>query len=325
MRRIALFAVLLGCCLPPAGAGEPQGDAFPLRNHNPFLQIFGLPGFETGQLAAPGGVDATLAFDIANDMELADRSGERLLIDSESRVINLSLRKRLGERYEIGLDVPYVDHSEGFLDSVIYEFHDLVGLSNSTRTGPDDQFGIRFARDGTTLFEMLEPAAGIGDVRLSAAMSFPRMTLRAGLKLPTGDPDKLTGSGAADFSLAVHGGGSTTLFDRDLAYSGFLGVLALGDGDVLPALQRSVVPFAGFGLRWHATERFSIGTQLYAQGEYFDIGLHELGGGTSQLAFGFDYRFPQQGLLLRAAIAEDVALDAAPDFALHLSLRRYTR
>ncbi len=325
MRRIVLSVVLLGCCLPQAGADEPPADAFPLRNHNPFLQIYGLPAFETHELAAPGGVDFSFAIDVANDMELADRSGEELLIDSESRVVNLSLRKRIAERYEIGLDVPYVDHSEGFLDNVIFEFHDLVGLSNSTRAGPDDQFAIRFARDGTTLFEMQEPAAGIGDVRLSAAMSFDRLTLRAGVKLPTGDPDKLTGSGAADVSIGVHGGGSTTLFDRDLAFSGFLGVLALGDGEVIPELQNDVVPYAGIALRWHATERFSIATQLYVQGEYFDVGLHELGGGTSQFAFGFDYRFPNHGLLLRAAIAEDVALDAAPDFALHLSLRRYTR
>lgn len=325
MRRVALSVLIVCLFGPPVHAGEPATDAFPLRNHNPLLQVYGLPSFETHELVAPGGVDVALSIDVANDMEEADRSGQDLLIDSESLVFNLSLRKRIGKRYEIGLDVPWVDHSGGSLDNVIFEFHDFFGLSNSSRNGPDDQFGIRFARDGTTLFEMFEPAAGIGDVRLSAAAAFGRVTLRAGVKLPTGDPDKLTGSGAADLSLGAHRGGSTTLFDRDLAYSGFLGVLALGDGEVLPTLQRTVVPYAGFALRWHATERFSVATQLFAQGEYYDIGLHELGGGTSQLAFGFDYRFPKQGLLLRAAIAEDVALDAAPDFALHLSLRRYPR
>ena len=325
MRRIVSTVVILFACLTQAGADEPPADAFPLRNHNPFLQIYGLPLFRTGELVAPGGMDFEFSFDVANDMDVADRSGQALVIDSESRILNLSLRRRVGERFEFGVDVPYIDHSEGFLDNVIYEFHDLVGLSNSTREGPDDQFLISFARDGTTLFEMDSPASGIGDVQLTAAMALVKVTLRAGIKLPTGDPDKLTGSGAADVSLGVYGGGATSLFDRQLSWSGFVGVLALGKGEVLPDLQRDVVPYGGFALRWHATERFSLATQLSAQGEYFDIGLHELGGGTAQLAFGADYRFPGRGFLLRLAIAEDIARDAAPDFAFHLSIRRYTR
>lgn len=325
MRRIVLFAVLLLCGLSQAVASERPVDAFPLRNHNPFLQIFGLPAFRTSELVAPGGIDFDVTVDIANDMDVADRSGEALVIDSESRIVNLSLRRRIGERFEIGLDVPYVDHSEGFLDNVIYEFHDLVGLSNSTREGPDDQFLISFGRDGTTLFAMDAPTSGIGDVQLSAAMAVGRMTLRAGVKLPTGDANRLTGSGATDVWLGAYGGGSTGLFDRELAWSGFVGVLALGQGEVLGDLQNDVVPYGGIALRWRATERFSLATQLSAQGPYFDIGLHELGGGTSQLAFGADYDFPDQGFLLRFAIAEDIAVDAAPDFALHLSIRRYTR
>ena len=43
------------------------------------------------------------------------------------------------------------------------------------------------------------------------------------------------------------------------------------------------------------------------------------------LRFGAEYQFPDSGILLRFAIVEDVAAAAAPDFALHLSLRRYTR
>ena len=128
-----------------------------------------------------------------------------------------------------------------------------------------------------------------------------------------------------DLSLGVYGGGTGTLFGRALDYSGFIGVLKLGDGDVLPALQRSAVAYGGGVLRWHATERWSLGTQLYVQGPYLDANLDELGGTTFQLAFGGDSRLPRQGWLLRFAIAEDIAAGAAPDFAAHLSVRRFTR
>ena len=258
-------------------------------------------------------------------MDEADRGGEVLIIDGESRVLNLSLRRRIGDTVEVGVEIPYISYSGGFLDGVIYNFHDLVGLSNSTREGPEDLFRMYFEKDGVTQFDLMQAESGIGDVQLTAALQLERVTLRAGLKAPTGDPDKLTGSGAADASLGVHGGGKTEVLQRPLDYSGFAGILALGDGDVLPTLQRDVVPYAGIALRWHATERFALATQVYAQGPYSKAHLDELSGNTFQLAFGFDYRFPRQGLLLRFAIAEDIAAAAAPDFAAHLSIRRYGR
>lgn len=321
MRRILLTVLLLSGCPLPAIAETPVADAFPLRNHNAFLQVYGLPSFQTHELVAKGRLDFSLSYDVANDADDADRLGERLIIDAESQVLNLSLRRRFGERFEFGVDVPWVRHSEGYLDSVIFNFHDVVGLSNSNRDGPDDQFRLFFEKQGEVLFDTDIPTSGIGDLRVTAAMSLGKATLRAGIKLPTGDPGKLTGSGAADVSLGLYGGSATTLFDRELAYSGFLGLLVLGDGDIMPALQRSTVPYGGAALRWQATPKLALATQLYVQGPYFDAELDELGGNTFQLSFGADFRL--RGSFLRIAIIEDIAAAAAPDFALHLSFRSF--
>ncbi|MBT8107139.1 MAG: DUF3187 family protein [Gammaproteobacteria bacterium] len=322
MRRIALSCISVFVCLSSAAA-EQVLDAYPLRSHNPFLQVFGLPAFQTPELVAAGRTEFGFNLDIVNDMEEADRGGEVLTIDSESTIVNLSLRRGFGERYEFGIDIPYISHDSGFLDSVIYNFHDVVGLSNSTRDGPEDQFRFYFERQGQVYVDESAPLSGVGDVQLSAAMAFDKVTLRAGLKLPTGDPDKLTGSGATDVSLGAYAAGRTLFLAKELGYTGFLGVLALGQGEVLADLQRDLVPYAGLGLRWHATERFSIATQWYVQGSYYDAHLDELGGTTVQMAFGGDFHFPKQKLLLRLAIAEDLAAATAPDFALHLSLRKY--
>ena len=323
MRSLSLLIMAIAC-LPRLALGDDAPlDAFPLRNHNPFLQVYGLPAFATHELVAPGGIDLNVSFDIANDSDEANRSGEVLTIDAELRTLSLSLRRRVSERLEIGLDVPYLAFSGGFLDRVIYDFHDLVGLSNSSRDGPNDQFRLYMEKDGVTLFDAVEPSSGIGDLQVSAALQLGRATLRASIKAPTGDPNKLTGSGAADLAMGLYGGGATALLERPLSYSGFVGILALGDGDILPTLQRNTVPYIGVALRWHATERFSLATQVYGQGAYFDAELKELGGDTLQLAFGGDYRFPEQRLLLRFAIAEDMRGAAAPDFAVQLSLRRY--
>ncbi len=321
MHKVFLSVGLIACGFMPVHAEDYRADSFPIRNHNPFLQLFGLPAFRTQDLVEPDRFDFNVSYDMANDADDADRLTERLVIDAESQVLSLSLRRRVGERFEFGVDVPYVRHSEGFLDSVIYNFHNLVGLPNSNRDGPDDQYRLFFEKEGTLLFDTSTPTSGLGDIQLSAAMKLGKATLRAGIKAPTGDPDKLTGSGATDLSLGIYGGSVTRFFDRDLGYSGFVGVLALGDGEVMAELQRSAVPYGGASLRWQATKRLALATQLYVQGPYFDINLDELGGTTFQLAFGADIRL--QRTLLRFAIVEDIAAGAAPDFALHLSFRSF--
>jgi len=321
MRRIFLSVLLLACCLLQAHAEDLGADAFPLRNHNPFLQVFGLPKFQTAELVRPDRFDLAISYDISNDADVAERTEGDLVIDGEMQTLSLSLRRRAFERMEFGIDVPYVSHSGGSLDSVIKGWHNLVGLSNSMREDPNDQIQHSFALDGTTYYELLAPESGLGDVQLSAAYAMQNVTFRAGIKLPTGDPDKLTGSGAADFSFGIYAGSTTTFFDRAFDYSGFLGVLVLGDGDVLPEFQESAVPYGGVALRWHATDRLSLATQLSLQGSYFDIDIYEIGGNTIQFAIGGDYRFKRT--LLRLAIVEDIAAGATPDFALHLSIRSF--
>ena len=113
--------------------------------------------------------------------------------------------------------------------------------------------------------------------------------------------------------------------DRGLGLSGFAGLLALGDGDVLPDIQENTVPFGGVAARWQAMERLGIVIQVYAQGGYFDTDVEELGGETFQLGIGLDWHLPEQGLLLTFAIAEDPLSDATPDFAAHLSVRSSAR
>ena len=313
------ISILLLLCAGYTVAEDVPADAIPLRNHNPFLQVYGLPVFQTADI----GSDVSLSYDIANDADDKLLPNETLIIDSESQVVSLALRRRVGERIELRLDVPWVRHSGGFLDGTIKDWHSVLGLSNSAREIPNDQFDLLYERDGTTYFDLSSPTSGIGDVRLSAAHAWSAVTLRAGVKFPTGDSAGLTGSGATDLSIGAYVDRQATLLQRDLDYSAFVGVLALGDGEILPEFQRSTVPFGGLALRWHATDRLAITTQWYLQGSYFDIDIDEIGGTTLQLGVGADYRFKRS--LLRIAIAEDIIGAAAPDFALHVSIRYFGR
>ena len=320
---IALFAY-------PVGAGAWQGvaDGFALRNQNPFLQIFGLPTFQSATLSEPGKFHYDFRFDIANHADVGGNDREDFAVDGETYFLTLSLRRRISERLEVGVDVPFVSHGDGFLDNAIEKWHNTFGMSNTKRRGPSNVLGFRYTLDGVTLFELDTPAAGLGDMQFTAGLQLKdpddndgfALTLRSSVKLPTGDDKKLLGSGATDFSLGLYASDTHTFFEHALGISGFAGLLVPGDSDILGPLQRTAVPFGGMAATWHATDRLELTTQLYVQGDYINSELEELGGESIQLAVGWGYQWPEQGASLKLAIVEDVLANATADFGVHFSI-----
>lgn len=329
-RTTLLAAVLLACPLS-ATAEDDIMDVLAFRNHHPFLQVYGVPTFQSAALAQTGKLKFDFNVELTNHADAGGNANEIFMVDGETYAFNLSLRHRLWQRLEVGIDVPVVSHQEGFLDNIIKEWHDVLGVSNSNRNGPKDQLDFLYESGGVTQYELTSSTFGLGDVQLTAAVPLREaddgfaLAIRSSVKLPTGDADNLHGSGATDFATGLYASNKTTLFNRDLGLTGFVGVLALGDGDVLPDLQKSTVPFGGVAAKWQAMERLGIIVQVYAQGEYFDTDVEELGGDTYQLGIGLDYHLPRQGLSLALAIAEDPLSDATPDIAIQFSVRSSNR
>lgn len=313
----------------PGVAAAGQGGS--LRNQNPLLQIFGLPPFQSANLAAADALDYNVSFDIVNHAESGSNPIETISMDGESYFLTVSLRRRVSDRIELGIDVPFVAHAGGFLDNAIENWHDVLGLSNSKRRGADDQLRFFYTSSGQTLYELNSTTRSIGDIQLTAAVPLRRsnsdqplnVSLRSSVKLPTGSPDELSGSGAVDVSLGLYASNRYTLWRRDLDVSGFAGVLLLGNGEILADLQRSSVPYGGIAASLWLADRFGVSTQLQVEGPYYDSDLEELGGVSAQLAVGIDYRLAGGRTLLHFSITEDIAsgTTTTPDFGIHLSVR----
>ena len=325
--QLVLLAIALIVYPFSALADDSAVRGFALRNQNPFLQIFGLPVFESAALARGDALDYRVSLDLANHADAGDSALENFVIDGETYFLTVSLRRRMSDWLEFGVDLPVVSHSDGFMDNMIESWHDTFGMSNTTRRGPSNQLSFLYEREGQALYTLNSPASGIGDIQLTAAIPIREaadngavVTLRSSLKLPTGDADKLLGSGATDLSLGLYIADTRTLMNRELGVAAFAGALLLGDGDVLPELQRNAVAFGGVSATWQVFDRLAVATQLYAQGAYFDSDVEELGGNTVQLAVGADYRTRGGGVLLRFAVVEDVSANATTDFALHFSI-----
>ena len=328
-----LLLVSIGMIMLPLSAsfGEDNAQWFSLRNHNPFLQVYGLPAFQDATLAADGEVKYRVSLDVVNHADASKTEIESIILDGESYFLALSMQYGATRWLELGIDLPLVAHTDGFLDNAIESWHDLWGLSNSRRGGPSNQLRFFYDNPMISSYELTSPSFGIGDVQLTAAVPLSKssdpgvgaLVLRSSIKLPTGDDEMLRGSGAFDFSLGIYTSRSAVLVERDLDFSGFAGVLFPGEGEILPALQRSAVAFGGAGATWRITDRFSIGSQIYAQDAYHDADLREIGGCSVQLALGGTYRFPRQRVSFVFALVEDVISNGTPDFALHFSVRGY--
>lgn len=324
LRKIMSLGLLLSC----AGAIASDVEPFALRNQHPVLHVYGLPVFQTAALQEHGRSTLRVSLDMANHAERAENLAESLVLDGESYFLNLSWRRGVKDWLELGLDIPLVSHSRGSFDSAIKNWHDIWGLSNSKREGPSDQLQFLYTVDELPQLEMYDPVSGIGDIQLSAAVPLGKksdagrhpLALRFGVKLPTGDADKLLGSGGVDGSVGLYTDRTTTLFGRPTGISGFAGVIGLGSGDLLPDRQRDFVPYGGLAVTWHASDRFGITGQFQAQGAYVDSDLDELGGSSIQLAIGGAYRFRGDGWVLRFALVEDLISDTTPDFGLYVGI-----
>jgi len=323
-RTIIALPLLLGS-VPISAAGL---EVFELRNQHPFLHIYGLPPLQQATLLEPGKSDYAVVFSIVNNSEVRDIETESIVLDGETYFADFKFRRRLHERLEIGIDLPFVQHTRGSLDRMIYDWHDFWGISNSKRGAPHNQLDYSYENNGAVLQQITTSSFGVGDVQLSAATPLVageeagsrQVTLRLSVKLPTGDSGDVHGSGATDAALGIYAQESRQFFGRELAYLGFAGVLGMGDGDVLAEQQRSVVPYGGLAATWHMTGRFGVTAQLQVQGAYFDSDLDELGGSSIQLAVGGVYRWPSHGVALRFALVEDIISDATPDFGLYLGI-----
>lgn len=328
-----LLLVIVGLVVLPSSASSGEADVqwFPLRNNNPFLQIYGLPPFQDGTLAADGEFKFSASLDIANHADAGLADTESIIFDGESYFLVLSMRYGATRWLELGIDLPLVSHTDGIFDNAIESWHDLWGMSNTKRSGPSNQLRFIYENPSVSNYELTTPSSGIGDVQVTAAIPIKRpgtqgdsaFALRSSIKIPTGEAGTLRGSGAFDFSLGLYATNFGTFVKRELQFSGFAGVLLPGEGDLFPTLQHSAVAFGGVGARWPLTDKFSIAAQTYAQGSYLESDLDEIGGSSVQIALGGTYRFPRKRVELAFALVEDVISDATADVAFHFSVRVY--
>lgn len=302
---------------------QAAADPFPTRDLNPLLAGFGLPSALSARVSGE-------AWSVAADFNwastsLAQRAGtQQLIVDAEIREMRVTIGRAWPSGFAAQLEIPYRYTGGGVLDSAIDSWHDAFDLPEGARASmPQDRIRIAYARGSTRLLDVRSSADGLGDISLDVGRSLYSQTSAAAalwlsIKLPSGDADRLTGSGAMDVSLAI--AGERRLGDNWSAY-GQAGVTRLGRGERFADQQQDIVWSGLAGIGWRAWRGLELKAQLDAHSAVFDETDLDFLGDALVLTVGGDYRFAS-GWQLDIAVSEDFAVESASDVVFVFGLRR---
>lgn len=166
--------------------------------------------------------------------------------------------------------------------------------------------------------------SGPGDIRIISVYIRPwknrNLIFSAELKFPTGDYDKLTGSGVHDFSLRLMLNNPFILEKYCVVLYGRLAPIFLGDTDgLLTNMQNSFVVAGRAGIGWQATKLIQLKLQVDALSALCDSDLKYMGEPAFKLVAGGSFTFTDD-VYLYISGAEDIKTLAAADLAFQLTL-----
>jgi|YNPNPStandDraft_1061719.scaffolds.fasta_scaffold10053_3 hypothetical protein len=251
----------------------------------------------------------------------------KYLVDGEFLNTGFYLKYAVTDRVHIKLEIPFLMRGGGFMDGAIMWFHNTFGLGQMGREDfRKDQFRIILWRKDGTVYALDTSQGWIGleDIVLSANVLLteggawlPRMSVSAHLKFPTGDKERLFGSGGLD------GGISLCMAKRIWRLYGYLGIqYSRFSGDEIagiPMRPYQISLFSSIEYPW--TDRFSIILQEVTNtGAAKDF--YQFSETTNEITFGMKAEFLPKTFLEFGLIENLFHFDNSPDFGLHFGLSR---
>jgi hypothetical protein len=243
-------------------------------------------------------------------------------LDMEMTELNFRYRKEVLGLFEIGLDLPVLRATSGFMDQPLAWYHQTFGFPDYGRSErPDNEFLYEVQRDGEPLVEAVNDRAGLGDMRLTLKRKIigedPVVSVMADVELPTGNARLGYGSGSVDAAVAL-------LLDKDLGAQSRvyvnLGAVFPGDLEAHQTVKLDTFYYAGSGIESLIWPRLSALVQLMLQtSPYPNTGISEIDNTGMILVLGGRY-YANSGSY-EFSLTEDPNTTGASDFILNLSYK----
>lgn len=312
---IAVLASSLFMAAVPCAAFE---GPLAVKNQFPLFMHIGAPRLESA--ASENSFTAGLSY--SSVFMVRSSSAWSVNIDTELAELLLRYRREVGP-VEMGVELPVVYFTGGFMDGMLNAYHRAFGFSDYGRSGrPDNRFLYEVRRNGSLVVKGSDGSPGIGDLRLTAKYvvlkNDPVVSMKAEVELPTGDAKKGFGSGSVDAGVSL-------LADKKMSdtFKAYLNVGAVfpGDLDGHETVELDNFLYAGAALEASFWKKFSLLVQMLAQGSPFPkTGIGSVDRTSVLLTFGGRYVSGRDSL--EFSITEDANTAGAPDVTFGLFYKK---
>jgi uncharacterized protein DUF3187 len=324
---LLIFTALSGFPSPGNASDGFQIADGPLRvrNLSPIMQLYGMPRPVGAQILESGSTELSFNLEAANNFQSENRMGTFVFFDGESIVSSYRIRQGWGNRFEWGVEVPYVAHTGGALDGVVDEFHEVFGLPDGERSlASRGRLDYLVRSDGVVYADFNDSVQSFGDVRGFLGMQIlnqgsQRLALRGQVKFPTGRVEDLSGSEATDISVWGE-------YQYDVLSPGWNfrlmlsgGVSYLGEGELVPNAQKSWLGFGHVGLFVPLHPRVAFIAQVDAHTQVLDTGNPLIADAGILGSFGGRVGVTEE-LWIDFALIEDLDNESASDVVFQILL-----
>jgi hypothetical protein len=318
-----ILGILILMILLPVNCGaERQIGPLGVLNQFPPHMMFLTPRPHSPQTISAKRFSAALSFDYFSIYSNAFSSDHSLLMDMEAMVLDFRLAYSLTDEFLVGIRIPMVSMTDGFMDKPLEWYHKSLGLPNyGKEERPKDEFAYNITKDGQSWFEAKEGGLNLLDSTFFTQINLidlkKKIPTRIGLtyevKLPVGDETSGFGSGAWDHGFFIP---IQFSFSRINTYL-MPGYIFIGNPKSKGA-DISVRDIKSFfiGGEFFYSSKLSFLAQINSYTSPIgETGIEKLDVASIELALGLRWAFSSQ-LSAELAFCEDLTR-SAPDFNLH--------
>ena len=329
--RCLLVSALALCalCCAACGTVDPnprtRKGPLPARSEVPLSVLFPQMPLESARVEDTHATEAQATASYTSFFSQSGNGDSFAQEDGELLVGTASARHGVGAGMELGVLVPVLYTTSGFLDSFINHYHDLFGLPDSGRDHqPDDQWEALMMNDGQAAWQMSEDRVGLGDIPLWWAIQLAdendtgaAVKAKVLCELPTGSVHDGFGSGTVDVGaqLLIEKG-----IDRWVVYGAVAGFLPGTPRDFRSA-GVDVNPY--FEVSGGSELRLTTAWSLLAQLDYLSSPMHDFPASTAsddQLLVSYGAAFDVGDLTVNLFMIENLIGDSTPDFTVQAGI-----
>lgn len=321
MYRVVLAGLSIASALSATAALAEGFGPFPVRNFQPLQQlVLSMPG-DRAAVLKQGTFDVRLELAETASVyrEVSDQANATMKF--ETLRSGLFLRYGATEKFEVAVEIPVLHRYRGFMEGLITATERATtGLAPARNALGKTGYLFNLSRGGQTLISGRQGDVGLGDSSLmgkyqllTESSTTPALSIRAALKLPTGDEGQVFGSGSPDvgFGLAAE----KTLGGRWIVYGNLNGVVPTGRIAGMP-LQPTISGLVAVEYLWSENLSFTAQFDYYST-PFHGVGLRVVDKGVTESVVGFSYRLTKSLLWQVYGVENlDFITGSAADFTL---------